>query len=67
MELSEKDLENIVGGVPHEIAEQKVEENSGLFRKKTIENLKQAREEILKEQELSLEELEEVKAGVPKI
>lgn len=67
MELSEKDLENIVGGVPSEIAYEKANENSDLFRRKTIEELKRTREELLQgDRELTLEELEQVTAGVPR-
>lgn len=70
MELNEKNLENVLGGAPREVALQT--DDNTLFRDKTIEELKKMREEIVVESaktsimqndELTQEELDNVKAG----
>ena len=65
MELDEKDLENVVFGVEDEAVQNKALEHEELYREDVIERLKKLRANVekLKEKELSLEELEEVKAG----
>lgn len=65
MELDEKDLENVVFGVEEEAVQNKALEHEELYREDVIERLKKLRANVekLKEKELSLEELEEVKVG----
>ena len=65
MELGEKDLENVVFGVEDEAVQNKALEHEELYREDVIERLKKLRANVekLKEKELSLEELEEVKVG----
>ena len=63
MEYSEEELNNVLGGAPKEVAEQCSIDNENLFREKSIDELKQMKEELLKENELTLEELDQVKAG----
>ena len=65
MELGEKDLENVVFGVEEEAVQNKALEHEELYREDVIERLKKLRANVekLKEKELSLEALEEVKVG----
>lgn len=65
MELDEKDLENVVFGIEDEAVQNKALEHEELYREDVIERLKKIRANVekLKEKELSLEELEEVKVG----
>ena len=65
MELDEKDLENVVFGIEEEAVQNKALEHEELYREDVIERLKKLRANVekLKEKELSLEELEEVKVG----
>jgi len=46
-ELNLEDLENILSGVPREIAEDIALENSNLYRQQQIEKLKRQKEELL--------------------
>lgn len=70
MELNENDLENALGGAPREVAFQT--DDNILFRDKATDDLKKLREEIvaestktpiMKNDELTGEELDNVKAG----
>ena len=46
MELNEKDLENIMGGIPKEMVDDIALENKDLFREEQIEELKAQKEFI---------------------
>lgn len=63
MEYREEELDNVLGGAPREVVEQSVISNEDLFRGKSIDELKQIKAEILKSDELTLDELDQVKAG----
>ena len=68
MELNEKDLENVMAGFDNKIAGELDKGKQSLYRKQAIESLSSAKQMILnskeKEQELTEEELENVRAGV---
>lgn len=66
-ELNFGELENIVGGVNGNVAEDIALNNSNNFRKEQIERLKEEREKLVNmsnNQELSMEELDKVIAGI---
>lgn len=65
MELNEKDLENIMGGIPKEMVDDIALENKDLFREEQIENLKAQREFIAAMKQDGTVELEE-ETPVPK-
>ena len=52
-ELNLEELENILGGAPKDAAERNAIKNESLYRKELIEKLKESKEELLKENELS--------------
>jgi len=47
VELSEKDLENVLAGNTQGMSEKIAQEHPDLFRDKSLEDLKQLREDIL--------------------
>ena len=65
MELNDSELKKIVVGIKREDAENKALENKELYRESSIEKLKKIKAQLndLKTRELSVDELEEVKAG----
>lgn len=63
MELKDEQLNNVVAG--NEFSKEIAIENQGLYRKEAIERLKNQKEELLKQDELSLEELDKITAGEP--
>lgn len=65
MELNEKDLENIMGGIPKEMVDNIALENKDLFREEQIEDLKAQREFIAAMKQDGTVELEE-ETPVPK-
>ena len=65
MELNEKDLENIMGGIPKEMVDDIALENKDLFREKQIEDLKVQREIIAAMKQVGTTELTE-ETPVPK-
>ena len=65
MELNDNELNNVVVGIKKEDAENNALENKELYRESSIEKLQNIKDQLndLKTKELSMEELEEVKAG----
>lgn len=69
MELNEKELNSVVGGANPEVSDEIALSNKELFREKSIEDLKQMRDEMLKSNmelangEMTQEELDNVQAG----
>ena len=66
MELDENKLENVLGGNSQNMGEELAKENSELFRKKKIEELKKLKADLGIDEELSEEELAEIQAGFSK-
>lgn len=46
-ELNLEELENILGGAPKEVIDDKVIENESLYKQETIKKLKDAKKELL--------------------
>lgn len=68
MEYTEEQLENVMGGVNPSIADDIAIDNASLYRKEKIEELKSQKEQLLSmDRELTIEELEQITAGVPRI
>ncbi len=67
-ELDLETLDKVVGGVSHEVAEDAASKDASLFRSQQIEKLKQEKEALkaLSKDldELSMEELDNVRAGM---
>ena len=63
MELDENKLENVLGGNSQHMGEDLAKDNSELFRQKKIEELKKLKADLAQDEELSEEELLEIKAG----
>lgn len=65
MELNEKDLENIMGGIPKEMVDDIALENKDLFREEQIEDLKAQKEFITAMKQVETTKLTE-ETPVPK-
>lgn len=63
MELNENQLENAIGGNSQHVGEEVAKRNSELFRQQKIEELKKLKADLGQDEELSEEELAEIKAG----
>ena len=65
-ELNAQDLDNVFGGMPQEMVNDKVVDNASLYREKQIEKLKQYKDTITNSNELTVEELDNFTAGIKK-
>ena len=61
-ELTEEELDHIIGGVPTSVAEENVLKHPELFRPEEVERIIRKRES---ERELTEEELDLIRAGYP--
>ena len=62
MELNENQLENAIGGNSQHVGEEVAKRNPELFRQQKIEELKKLKADLGQDEELSEEELAEIKA-----
>lgn len=66
-ELNLEELDKVVAGVSHEVAEADVLDKESLYRRQQIEKLKKEKEllkQTLETDELSLDELDNIHAGM---
>ena len=50
-ELSEKELENVLGAAPKEVVEENIMEHANLFRPRSVEEIRREKEELLNQRE----------------
>ena len=63
MELTKEQLDNVVVG--NQFSDDIALQHQSLYRKQAIERLKKQKEKLLKQDELTLEELDKITAGQP--
>ena len=63
MEFTEEQLDNVVAG--SQFSDDIALQHQSLYRRQAIESLKKQKEMLLKQDELTQEELDKITAGVP--